>query len=45
MSGSDHNLEMLREPAAFITYTASNLNKPVAPPELDIVANLEEEFN
>jgi len=45
MSGSDHDLEMLREPAAFITYTASNLNKPVAPSELDIVASLKEEFN
>lgn len=45
MSGSDHDLEMLREPAAFITYTASNLNKPVALSELDIVASLKEEFN
>lgn len=45
MSSSDHNLEMLRESAAFITYTASNLYKPVAPSKLDIVASLKEEFN
>ena len=45
MSGSDHDLEMLWEPAGFITYTASNLYKSVAPPKLDIVASLKEEFN
>ena len=45
MSGSDHDLEMLWEPAAFITYTASNLYKSVAPSKLDIVASLKEEFN
>jgi len=45
MSRGDHDLEMLREPAAFITYTASNLYRPVAPSELDIVASLKEEFN
>jgi hypothetical protein len=39
MSRGDHNLEMLREPAVFITYTASNLYRPVAPSELDIVAS------
>ena len=40
MSGSDHDLEMLWEPAAFITYTASDLYNSVAPSELDIVASL-----
>lgn len=45
MSRGDHDLEMLREPAAFITYTASNLYRPVAPSELDIVASLKGEFN
>ena len=44
MSGGDHDLEMLWELMAFMTYTAPNLYKLVAPPELDIVVSLKE-FN